>query len=125
MHAKRNSGKRIFFGGEGGEFNERGRLKKKVEFLIVVEACKAIFWQALEKRTFDSSGFSAKGTLFSASAAPHYRVQKCWNKQQEIIFRVKRLRSELPLQNTFCSFNEGTNESPDKGADDDRYDSEQ
>ena len=50
------------------EWNEKAEIRK-AWFLAVGEACRAIFWPApgFRERTFDSFGFSAKGTLTSAS----------------------------------------------------------
>ena len=64
----------------GGNVVERARKAelRKAELLAAGEARKAIFrpYPGVKERTFDSSGFSAEGTLISTSAVPKRKRRK-------------------------------------------------
>ena len=53
----------------------QGRRGKKAEFLAVGETCKAMFHSTpgFNTRTFNSSGFSAEGTLISAPTISRHK----------------------------------------------------
>ena len=68
------------------ETNESQRQKlERLEFLAACKACKVIFCStpSLKEKSFDSSEFSAQGTLISASAVPQCGFQwKGYNKKK-------------------------------------------
>ena len=64
--------------------NEPWRQKLESDFLAVSKACKAIFWptQCLTRRTFDSSGLQAKGTLIISMSVLPTHLQSAPNKRE-------------------------------------------
>ena len=81
------------------EAEQTGKAKIRwAEHLAVGEADKSI--QSLTQGTFDSSGFSADGTIISASAEPPKQMN--W-KRREIIHKTLVLKLEWCLMRVaFC-----------------------
>ena len=66
---KKKKKKKVKGGGGGGGGSKLG-IRTWKKFLVVEEACMAIFWPGFNVRKFASFGFSIEGTIISASAAP-------------------------------------------------------